>query len=92
VEEDLQNQVEQLTSQLNQLKTEHYQLVKTNEEHTSKLKSELSNSLNASYLKNVLSSYFTTTDTAVQANLIKVVFKVMKFEQEEQDRIMEVWS
>jgi CRISPR/Cas system-associated endoribonuclease Cas2 len=51
---------------LNELKTEHYRIQKENEENTDKLKSELSNSLNVHYLKNVLTSYFTTQDTTVQ--------------------------
>lgn len=66
------------------MKSDHYKLVKANEENTEKLKSELSNSLNAHYLKNILTSYFTTNDTTVQNNLLKVVFKVMKFSDEEQ--------
>ena len=57
--------------------------MKANEENTEKLKVELENSLNASYLKNVLSSYFSTNDVTVQINLIKVVFKVMKYTDDE---------
>jgi hypothetical protein len=56
------------------------------------LKNELSNSLNAHYLKNILTSYFTTNDQAVQMNLLKVVFKVMKFTEEEEKRTMEMWQ
>ena len=52
----------------------------------------MSNSLNAHYLKNILTSYFTTNDSTVQHNLIKVVFKVMKFTEEEQREIMELWQ
>mmetsp|Transcript_36071 Transcript_36071/g.55390 ORF Transcript_36071/g.55390 Transcript_36071/m.55390 type:complete len:98 (+) Transcript_36071:1047-1340(+) len=81
-----------MTTQLNDLKTDHYKLVKANEENTAKLKNELSNSLNSDYLKNVLSSYFSTNDTTVQANLIKVVFKVMKYTEEEQQKVMTAWS
>lgn len=61
------------------MNTEHYTVVKANEENTEKLKVELENSLNAHYLKNILTSYFSTNDTTVQINLIKVVFKVMNY-------------
>lgn len=80
---DNQVKSEKLTHQLNELKTEHYRIQQANEESTEKLKTELNNSLNVHYLKNVLTSYFTTQDTAVQHNLLKVVFKVMKYTEEE---------
>lgn len=54
-----------MTEQLNQLKMENYAVVKANEENTEKLRVELNNSLNAHYLKNVLTSYFSTNDTTV---------------------------
>jgi len=91
-EAELQAKISTMTTQLNDLKTDHYKLVKANEENTAKLKNELSNSLNSDYLKNVLSSYFSTNDTTVQANLIKVVFKVMKYTEEEQQKVMTAWS
>jgi hypothetical protein len=72
-----------MSEELNKLKTENYTVVKANEENTEKLRVELSNSLNAHYLKNVISSYFSTNDTTVQINLIKVVFKVMKYTDDE---------
>lgn len=90
-EGDLQQRVKTLTDQLTQINTDHYKLVKANEENTEKLKSELSNSLNAHYLKNVLTSYFTTNDPTVQNNTLKVVFKVMKFSEDEQLNVMERW-
>jgi hypothetical protein len=62
---DMKSQNKKLTDQLNELKMEHYRIQKDNEESTAKLKNELSNSLNAHYLKNVLTSYFTTNDTTV---------------------------
>lgn len=78
------DQIRVKSEQLNQLKTDHYNVVKANEENTEKLKTEINNSLNSHYLKNILTSYFTTNDTTVQINLLKVVFKVMKFSEEEQ--------
>jgi hypothetical protein len=66
--------------------------MKANEENTEKLKSEISNSLNAHYLKNVLTSYFTTQDPSVQINLIKVVFNVMKYTDDEQKKVLEIWN
>lgn len=74
------------------MKTDHYQILKANEKNTEQLKNELSNSLNAHYLKNILTSYFTTNDYTVQMNLLKVVFKVMKFSDEEEKRTMELWQ
>ena len=82
-EAELQAKMKQMTEQLDGLKTDHYKVVKANEENTEKLKTELSNSLNAHYLKNILTSYFTTSDSAVQLSLLKVVFKVMKYSEEE---------
>ena len=72
-----------MTHQLNELKQEHYNVMAANEESNEKLRSELSNSMNVHYLKNILISYFTTNDCSVQINLIKVVFNVMKFTEEE---------
>ena len=84
--------IKTLTEQLNELKTDHYNVVRANEESTEKLKSEISNSLNSHYLKNVLTSYFTTQDPTVQINLIKVVFSVMKYTEEEQKKCLEIWN
>ena len=64
-EAEMQAKIQSMAVQLNQLKTENYDVVKANEENTEKLRVELSNSLNAHYLKNVLSSYFSTNDTTV---------------------------
>ena len=91
-EAEMQSKIKQMTEQLNQLKMENYAVVKANEENTEKLRVELNNSLNAHYLKNVLSSYFSTNDTTVQINLIKVVFKVMKYTEDEQAKVMESWN
>ena len=91
-EAELQQKCNHMNEQLCQLKTEHYNMTKTNEENTEKLKVELNNSLNAHYLKNILTSYFTTNDTTVQINLIKVVFKVMKYTDDEQSKVMEMWN
>lgn len=88
----MSEQVRAKTEQLNQLKTDHYKVVKANEENTEKLKTEINNSLNSHYLKNILTSYFTTNDATVQVNLLKVVFKVMKFTEEEQSKIQEAWN
>lgn len=74
------------------MKTDHYKIQKANEESTEKLKTELSNSLNAHYLKNILKRYFTTNDATVQESLLKVVFKVMKFSDEEQGEVMGTWQ
>ena len=91
-EVQVHEQLRTKTEQLNQLKTDHYNVVKANEENTEKLKTEINNSLNAHYLKNILSSYFTTTDATVQINLLKVVFNVMKYSDEEQKRILDIWN
>ena len=88
----MSEQIRVKTEQLNQLKTDHYKVVKANEENTEKLKTEINNSLNSHYLKNILTSYFTTNDATVQVNLLKVVFKVMKFTEEEQSKIQEAWN
>ena len=83
--EDLETKakISKMTHQLNELKQEHYNVMAANEESNEKLRSELSNSMNVHYLKNILISYFTTNDCSVQINLIKVVFNVMKFTEEE---------
>ena len=81
-----------MTGQLNELKTDHYRVQRAHEENTEKLKEEVANGLNAHYLKNVLTSYFTTADATVQESLLKVVFKVMKFSPEEQDNVMALWG
>lgn len=90
-EHELSQKLTTASTQLQDLKTDHYRIQQKSAEDAEKLKTEISNSLNAHYLKNILTSYFTTADTTVQINLIKVVFKVMKFTEEEQTEIMEVW-
>ena len=88
----MSEKIAKMSEQLQKLNTEHYNVVKANEENTEKLKVELENSLNAHYLKNILTSYFSTNDTTVQINLIKVVFKVMKYTEEEQEKVMSAWN
>lgn len=55
-----------------------------NEDKSEKLKREMATSVNLEYLKNILMSYFMTDDPKVQVNLQRVVFKAMKFTEEEQ--------
>lgn len=91
-ESENQAKIRQLSEQLNELKTEHYQLDRQNQESTLKLKTELSNSINTHYLKNILTSYFSTNDSTVQLSLLKVVFNVMKFSEQEQLKVMDSWN
>jgi len=58
-----------LESQLQELRSEHYNLVKENKENSEKLSKELQNSVNAHYLKNILFSYLTTQDQTVRSTL-----------------------
>lgn len=68
---------------LAKLKSEHYKLVAEHGEHEKQLKVEQENSINYEYVKNILISYFTTTDSKVHENLLRVVFLAMKFSGEE---------
>jgi hypothetical protein len=45
-----------------------------NKAKSEKLDREMANSVNLEYLKNIIMSYFMTTDPRVQINLIRVVF------------------
>ena len=91
-EHELGQKLMTTSQQLEKLKTDHYRIQQKSAEDAEKLKTEISNSLNSHYLKNILTSYFTTNDTTVQGNLLKVVFQVMKFTDDEQTQIMEIWQ
>ena len=51
--------------QLNELKSDHYSLVRENKEQSEKLNKELQNNINAQLLKNILVGYLTTNDPSV---------------------------
>jgi hypothetical protein len=72
---------------MNELKREHYSLVRTNKEQSEKLTLELENSMKTHYIKNVLYSFLTTSDQTVHANLVKVLVKAMHFSEEEAEKI-----
>jgi hypothetical protein len=63
-----------------------------NKAKAEKLDREMANSVNLEYLKNIITSYFMTTDPRVQVNLIRVVFQAMRFSDDEQQRVMEAHS
>ncbi len=65
-EDSTSSRIQKLTQQLNDLKVEHYQLVRMNKEQSEKLTRELENSMKTHYLKNVLLGYLTTNDASVQ--------------------------
>lgn len=89
IEEEARNKIKKLESQLNEVKSEHYNLVRTNKEQSEKLTKELENTMKSNYVKNVLFSYLTTADQTVHANLVKVLVKAMHFTEEEGERIMQ---
>ncbi len=53
---------------------------------------EMENSVNYEYLKNILISYFSTSDITVHGNLLRVVFVAMKFNQEEQQKVLDAFQ
>ena len=87
-EETYMTRIQHLTSQLNDLKSEHYQLVYKNKEQSEKLTRELENSIKTHYLKNVMLSFLTTNDVSVHQNLIKVIIQAMHFTEEEASKIL----
>lgn len=64
-EEDSRRTIKKLEQQLNELKGEHYSLVRENKEQSEKLNKELQNSINAHLTKNIILSYMTTSDPSV---------------------------
>ena len=60
-----------------------------NRDKAEKLTQERQNSVNSEYIKNVLMSYFMTSDPSVQINLIRVVFQAMKFTDEEMEKVLD---
>jgi len=90
--EQLEIRNDNMQTQFNSLKAEHYKLMSDNQEKSEKLTQELANSVNLEYLKNILMSYFMTNDASVQTNLIRVVFQAMKFTDEEQMRVLDAHS
>ncbi len=75
----MEEKIERLTFDLNKLRSEHYQLSKDHSEKSEQLMAEMENSVNYEYLKNILISYFSTSDISVHGNLLRVVFVAMKF-------------
>ncbi len=64
-EEESRLKIQKLESQLNELKSAHYSLVRENKEQSEKLNKELENSIKTHYLKNIIYSYLTTNDPSV---------------------------
>ena len=60
-----------------------------NRDKAEKLTQERQNSVNSEYIKNVLMSYFMTSDPSDQINLIRVVFQAMKFTDEEMEKVLD---
>lgn len=81
-----------MTFDLNKLRSEHYQLSTEHSEKSEQLQHEMENSVNHEYLKNILISYFSTNDNTVQSNLLRVVFVAMKFNQEEQQKVLDAFQ
>ena len=75
----MEEKIERLTFDLNKLRSEQYQLSKDHSEKSEQLMAEMENSVNYEYLKNILISYFSTSDITVHGNLLRVVFVAMKF-------------
>lgn len=90
--ERLEERGERTTTEFNKLKAEHYQLMNENKDKSEKLDREIANSVNLEYLKNIIMSYFMTSDPKVQINLIRVVFQAMKFSDDEQTKVLEAHS
>jgi hypothetical protein len=70
MEEEARKKIVRLEHNLNELKGDHYNLVRTNKEQSEKLTKELENSIKIKYIKNVLLSYLTTNDYSVILHLI----------------------
>ena len=66
-----------MTKELNSIKEEHYNITNENKETSEKLSSEREKSVNMQYLKNIISSYFSTQDITEQTTLMRVVFQAM---------------
>eukprot|EP00347_Sterkiella_histriomuscorum_P017052 403350844 len=88
VESDSKRTIKRLEQQLNELKGEHYSLVRENKEQSEKLNKELQNSINAHLLKNIILKYLTTNEPSVQQNLIRVIIQAMKFSEKDAERII----
>ena len=84
--------IEKLKAELARLKSEHYQMSIESTENASKLQEEIENAINYEYVKNILISYFVTADTAVQANLLRVVFVALRFTREEQEKVSDAFN
>lgn len=72
-----------MTKELNTIKEDHYRLTHANKETSEKLGQEREKSVNMQHLKNIISSYFSTTDVTEQSTLQRVVFQAMQFTEEE---------
>jgi hypothetical protein len=58
----MEDQMESLTFELNKLRGEHYALIADHSKKDKLLQEEMENSVNYEYLKNILISYFSTSD------------------------------
>jgi hypothetical protein len=70
-----------------ELKSAHYNMSKDSEAKSKKLSTDLKNSINTEYLKTILINYFTTGEETVKENLIRVIYQVLKFSDEEQNKV-----
>lgn len=89
---EFEERIEGLNFELNKLRGEHYALIAEHSKKAEQLEAEMENSVNYEYLKNILTSYFSTNDVQVQSNLLRVVFVAMKFSEEEQVRVSEAFN
>ena len=74
VESESKRTIKRLEQQLNELKGEHYSLVRENKEQSEKLNKELQNSINAHLLKNIILKYLTTNEPSVR--ILKIVYDI----------------
>ena len=74
------------------LKSEYQHLSEETASQAKQREQEQAEAVNYEFVKNALISYLTSREQAVHINMLKVMFKAMKFTDEEQTRVKNAFN
>ena len=88
----LEQRQEDTLSRYNMLKAEYQLLAEETASQAKQREQEQAEAVNYEFVKNALISYLTSREQAVHINMLKVMFKAMKFTEEEQIRVKDAFN
>lgn len=86
------DRADHLTDDYAKFRQEHFTTVAQLSEQTQKLEAQTANLPNYEYIKNVMIQYFSTNDTAIHINLLRVIFVALQFTEEEQKKVKDAFN